>query len=93
MTTTYVPINLNNSTSPPFQYVFTLDSAPYLGVVLWNVTGQRYYFSLTDQSSNVVWFGPLIGSPLGSDIPLAPGIFTNSAILFREDTGQFEITT
>jgi hypothetical protein len=60
--------------------------------VLWNITAQRYFFQLTDQSNNVAWFGPLIGSPLNYDIPLAPGIFTSSVILYREDTGNFEVT-
>lgn len=89
--TTIVPLTLNNSTSPPFSYVFTLDGASYLGSVIWNITAQRYYFQLQDSNSSVTWYGPLIGSPLGYDIPLAPGIFTSSAIIWREDTGNFEV--
>ncbi|HDR9497039.1 TPA: hypothetical protein QDC06_000224 [Burkholderia cepacia] len=90
--TTYVALTLNNSISPPFSYVFTLDGLPYQGSVVWGMTAQRWYFNLQDSNSNVVWYGPLIGSPLTSDIPLAPGIFLQSTILFREDTGQFEVT-
>lgn len=90
--TTIVPLALNNSISPPFSYVFTLDSASYLGSVTWNIAAQRWYFTLTDSNSNLVWNGPLIGSPLTYDIPLAPGIFATSVILFREDAGNFEVT-
>lgn len=90
--TTTVPLTLNNSTSPPFSYPFTLDSTSYTGSVIWGLTAQRWYFLLSDQLGNQIWLGPLIGSPLGYDIPLAPGIFTSSTILFREDTGNFEVT-
>lgn len=90
--TTIVPLSLNNSTAPPFSYVFTLDGASYLGSVVWNVTAQRYYFQLQDSDANVVWNGPLVGSPLSYDIPLAPGIFTSSTIVYQEDSGQFIVT-
>lgn len=89
---TLVPLTLNNSTSPPFSYVFTLDGASYHGSVTWNIAAQRCYFTLQDQFANLVWNGPLIGSPLSYDIPLAPGIFSKSTILWREDTGNFEIS-
>jgi hypothetical protein len=89
--TTLIALSLNNSTSPPFSYVFTLDSASYPGSVTWNITAQRWYFTLSDQFANVVWNGPLVGSPPGFDIPLAPGIFGTSTILWREDTGNFEV--
>ena len=90
--TTIVPLVLNNTVSPPFSYVFTLDSVAHLGTVTWNITAQRWYFTLTDQNGNVTWNGPLIGSPLNYNINLAPGIFTTSTILWREDTGNFEVT-
>lgn len=89
---TTVPLTLNNSASPPFSYPFTLDGASYTGSVIWNLAAQRWYFLLTDQLGSQTWLGPLIGSPLNADIPLAAGIFTTSMIVFREDTGNFEIT-
>lgn len=70
----------------------TLDNASYTGSATWNISGQRWFFSITDQSSNVIWTGALIGSPLGYDILLAPGIFQTSTLLYREDTGNFEIS-
>ncbi|EJH9638889.1 hypothetical protein NGB03_003059 [Listeria monocytogenes] len=52
----------------------------------------RWYVTLTDQNSNIAWNGAMVGSPLGFDIPLAPGVFSTSTLLYREDTGNFEIT-
>lgn len=90
--TTLVAFQPNNQLAPPFSSVFTLDGTVYNGAVTWNVYAQRWYFTLTDQAGTVIWNGPLIGSPLDSDIQLAPGIFTSSAILYREDTGNFEVS-
>lgn len=87
-----IPLVLNSSTSPPFRAVVTLDSASYTMSVTWNLAAQRWYVTFADQFANVVWNGPLIGSPLNYDIPLAPGIFTASVIIWREDTGNFEIS-
>lgn len=89
--TTYIAFSPNNNSSPPFQSIFTLDNVDYTGTVTWNVTGARWYFTLSDQSGNVIWNGALIGSPTDSDIYLAPNVFTTSTILYREDTGNFEV--
>lgn len=89
--TTLVQFNPVPNSSPPFQASFTLDGATYLGKSTWNIAGQRWYFTLLSASGNVVWHGPLIGSPTGYDIPLALGVFAVSTILFRTDTGNFEV--
>jgi len=89
--TTLVPFNPLPFSSPPFQSNFTLDGQSYQGTVTWNIFGQRWYFTLTDSSGNIAWNGPLIGSPTGYDIPLALSVFTASTILYREDSGNFEI--
>jgi hypothetical protein len=88
--TVLVPFVPNNNSSPPFYSIFTLDNISYNGAVTWNIAGQRWYLSLTDQSGNNIWTGAMIGSPLGYDLYLAPGIFTTSTLLYREDTGNFE---
>jgi hypothetical protein len=87
---TLIPFTPNNNSTPPFSAQVTLDSTNYTLSAFWNITGQRWYASLTDQSSNVVWTGALVGSPLTYDILLAPGIFTSSTLLYRADTGNFE---
>jgi len=90
--TTLVTFTPNNNSTPPFSETVTLDNVSYSLNAFWNVVGQRWYMSLIDQSGTNIWTGALVGSPLGYDILLAPGIFKVSTILYREDTGNFEIT-
>ena len=89
--TTLIPFTQTPNASPPFQATVTLDGQPYTLAALWNFAVLRWYASITDSSGNIAWYGALVGSPLGYDILLAPGIFTTSTILYREDTGNFEI--
>lgn len=88
--TTFVAFN-PSTTGIPWVGQFTLDGTAYKAQASWNIAGQRWYISLTDGSGNVVWYGPLIGSPMGFDILLAPGVFTQSTLLYRADTGNFEV--
>lgn len=81
----------SNNTSPPFTAVFILDGKSYQGVVTWNFATQRWYLTLTNNNNVLAWCGPLIGSPLNYNIYLAPGIFSTSTLLYREDTGNFEV--
>jgi hypothetical protein len=90
--TTLIAFTPSNLTNPPFSTPLTLDSTSYVGNVTWNIAGQRWYLTILDSGSNQVWSGAMIGSPLGYDIPLAPGVFAQSTILYREDTGNLEIT-
>lgn len=89
---TVIPFSPSPTQTPPFQVIATLDNVPYNLTAMWNFAVQRWYVSLVDAAGNVAWYGAMVGSPLGYDIPLAPGIFTVSKILFREDSGNFEIT-
>ncbi len=89
--TTFVQFTPQPNVSPPFQYNFTLDGNSYTGVATWNFAAQRWYFTLTDQYGNVAWSGALIGSPLTANLYLAYGIFQTSTILYRADTGNFEV--
>jgi hypothetical protein len=90
--TTIIPFQINGNTSPPFSTIFTLDGSSVLGTAAWNTFGQRWYLSLTDQSGNNLWTGALVGSPLNANIYLAPDVFETSTILYRADTGNFEVT-
>lgn len=89
---TTIPVIIVNSNSPPWTAQATLDGNPYQLSLAWNIAGQRWYLQIADQSGNIVWYGPFIGSPLNSDIFLAPGIFQQSTILFRADSGNIEVT-
>jgi hypothetical protein len=71
---------------------FTLDGSSYNALTVWNVVSQRWYVQLSDSLGDVVFYGPLIGSPLDADIPLAPWLFTASTLVYRADSGNFEIT-
>lgn len=88
---TLIPFTPNNNNSPPFSTSFTLDGASYNGAVTWNIAGQRWYLTITDLAGNVIWNGALVGSSLTYDILLAPNIFKTSTLLYREDTGNFEV--
>ena len=89
---TLISFQPNPNGAPPFQTTVTLDGNPYSLVVTWNLYGQRWYMTLTDASGNVAWNGAMVGSPTGFDIVLAPGIFQTSTILYREDTGNIEVS-
>jgi hypothetical protein len=89
--TTLIAFTPNNTSTPPFSTSVTLDSTSYTLSAFWNISAQRWYASLTDQSGNNIWTGALVGSPLGYDILLATGIFTDSTLLYRADTGNFEV--
>ena len=88
---TIIPLTIS-ATLPPFISIFVLDGQSYSGIVTWNFAAQRWYFTLNDQYGNLAWSGALVGSPSNYDIPLAIGIFKTSVILFRADTGNFEVT-
>lgn len=90
--TTLIAFAPSLSTLPPWQGVFTLDGAAYSGVAMWSLFAQRWYLSLTDQNGNLAWNGAIVGSPLTSNIFLAPNVFNTSTLLYREDTGNFEVT-
>jgi hypothetical protein len=89
--TTYIPFQPNNNSAPPFQTNITMDGNQYASLVTWNLSGQRWYMAINDQNGNNVWTGAMIGSPLTHNIYLAPGIFSTSTILYREDTGNIEV--
>ena len=89
---TLIPFVPSATASPPFQTIFTLDGNAYSGAVTWNLAGQRWYLTVSDQDGNLIMSQPLIGSPLTSDINLLPGQFTTSTLVYRTDTGNFEVT-
>ncbi len=88
---TSIAFNPANS-SPPFTATFILDGVPHAVTGTWNLYAQRWYLNIVSSDSDLIWSGPIVGSPESYDIELAPGIFTESKIIFRADTGIFEIT-
>lgn len=90
--TTLVAFTPSNASTPPFSTSITLDGASYNLQCFWNVYRGGWYYSLIDTSGNTITTAALVGSPPGTNIYLAPGIFTTSTLLYRDGTGNFEIT-
>lgn len=90
--TTYTRFTPSTTSSPPFQFTAELDGDDYIISVSWNVYGQRWYITCTDVNGNIVRTEPLIESPDSSDIYLLPGLFTSSTILYRDSSGNFEVS-
>lgn len=88
--TTIVAFAPSNLSSPPFQTPVVLDGASYSLTCAWNLYRGGWYYTLTDQNGNDVITAALVGSPLGANVYLAPGVLTSSTILYRADTGNFE---
>lgn len=78
------------NSSPPFQFQATFDGVTYIVQTLWNVTGQRWYVYIFDQSNVLIVTQPLIGSPPGYAISLTAGYFA-TALVFRQATQVFEV--
>ena len=89
--TTYYAFAPGN-TAPPFQFQPTLDGNVYNATVGWNLSGKRWYLTLTDLNNNLVFCQPLIASPPDYDINLAFGYFQTSTLIFREASQNFEVS-
>ena len=64
--TTYV--DFIPSQVAPFQFNPTLDGQVYAARVPWNLFGQRYYIELRALDGTLIFYQPLIGSPIGVQI-------------------------
>lgn len=76
--------------NPPFQFQATLDDVTYVVQVRWNITGQRWYVFVYDQTNTLVVTLPLIGSPSDDDISLTAGYFT-TPLVYRSAIASFEV--
>lgn len=88
---TTVAFTPSNTVSPPFSASVELDGSQYTLLTVWNVYRGDWYYALTSQGGTILVFAPLIGSPPGANIYLAPGLFTTSTLLYRPGTGNFEV--
>ena len=86
MTTIY-PFAPNANVAPQFSPI--LDGVTYTAIIGWNVAGRRYYLNLYSLSGVLIICTPVVGSPLGYDITLTPGMF-KSTLVFRAPAQQFE---
>lgn len=91
MATTYIPFQPTLS-GPQFSTQLTFGSETYTFTAQWLLMPQRWYFSLS-QNSTVVYFAPMVGSPTNYDIPLATTVLSGGTLVYRVDTGNLEVTT
>lgn len=88
---TTIPFVPSTKAIPPFSTMVTLDGQSYLLSTVWNLAGQRWYINLTDSNGNIVLNRPLTGSPMTASLNLVFGLFTTSTLVYRTDTGNFEV--
>jgi len=89
---TTIPFVPDPVTAPPFTTLVTLDGTAYTLATAWNFSRGDWYVGLGDQNGNTIAYQPLVGSPPDRDIPLFPGMFTRSKLIYRVDSGVFEQT-
>lgn len=90
--TQYIRFTPSQTSSPPFQFTAELDGDDYIISVTWNVFGQRWYITCADVNGNIVRTEPLIASPSSGDIKLLPGLFSESTLIYRDSSGNFEVS-
>ncbi|HID7391834.1 TPA: hypothetical protein ACXHUI_004606 [Klebsiella pneumoniae] len=71
----------------------TLDSTVYNCQVKWNIAAQRWYILITDNSGNTMLNTPAVGSTNGTGINLIAGVFSRTAMIWREQNGVIEVTS
>jgi hypothetical protein len=85
--TLFAPQNNQN-----FQFNPTLDGVTYIAICTFNIYSQRYYISIYDSSRTLITYFPIVGSPDEADINLIFGYFITSTLIYRESTGNFEVS-
>lgn len=88
--TTYIQFSPRPTTVS--QYQVTLDGQQYNLLVPWSLYRKNWYIDLYDLQNNLVLSEGLVGSPDYYDIDLVWGYFETSTLVFRESTGQFEVS-
>ncbi|HGE8482418.1 TPA: hypothetical protein ACGD7T_001251 [Serratia marcescens] len=89
MSTTRYPFSGNEQESMIFTPM--LDGEVYNCQTKWNIAAQRWYLNITDNSGNRLLTIPMIDSPVGYDINLLIGPFTNTKMVWRYAIGQIEV--
>ncbi|MEK6487329.1 hypothetical protein MC52_024810 [Klebsiella michiganensis] len=69
-----------------------LDGTVYNCQIRWNISAQRWYILITDNSGNTVLNTPAVGSTNESGINLIAGVFSRTTMIWREQNGLIEVT-
>jgi len=84
-------VNFVQPANSPFQTSAVLDNGiTYTLTVPWNIYGQRYFLTCTDQQGKVMFNVPMVGSPDNFNINLSAGYF-KTPIVFRVSSQKLEI--
>lgn len=70
-----------------------LDGAVYNCRIRWNISAQRWYILITDNSGNILLNTPAVGSTNESGINLIAGVFSRTTMIWREQNGLIEVTS
>lgn len=89
MTVAYVPFAPIPARG--FSFQATLDGVVHDMQVGWNIYGQRWFITGTAPDGTVVFTLPVIGSPNEGGINIVAGYFQTTGLVYRVDTGNFEI--
>ena len=85
-------IPFNPSAYANFQFNPELDGVTYIGIVTWNLYGERYYINIYNNNGTLIVTNPLIASPDDYDINLVFGYFQTSKLVYRASSNSFEIS-
>lgn len=70
-----------------------LDGTVYNCQIRWNISAQRWYILITDNSGNTVLNTPAVGSTNESGINMIAGVFSRTTMIWREQNGLIEVTS
>ena len=89
---TSIPFIYDPNGAPPFSSSATLDGNTCSLAGVWNIAAQRWYLTITSQTGNVLWYGPIVASDSAPLLFLAPAVFTTSTIQYFDTSSSFEVT-
>lgn len=69
-----------------------LDGEVYNCQIKWNITAQRWYLNIINNSGRRLLTTPMIESTTNTGINLIAGIFSATVMYWRAPNGQIEVT-
>ncbi|EKN6093785.1 phage baseplate plug family protein [Yersinia enterocolitica] len=91
MSTEYYVFSGNERESLSFTPL--LDGVIYNCQIKWNISAQRWYLSITDNSGNQILTTAMVESTTGMVINLISGVFSSTSMIWRQPNGRIEVTS
>lgn len=81
------------SSVSPFQFTPTLDGQQYNCIVTWNLFGKRWWINLYTLANVLVLARAMVGSAPAPDagLNMVEGYFSINTLIYRTNTGSFEV--